>query len=134
MRNSLGLLLRRGMVGAFPLVPLSVPRGPAATTPAPPGEPAAAEAENPTFTQRYRAPGHGGIVRDMEFPERTAGEFPEVTAGRVGPVAHDGDRGRTGDSLTASDGHAGDRLDFRPVSRRGSARTGALSVALDAKP
>ncbi|MEV0224766.1 DUF3344 domain-containing protein [Streptomyces sp. NPDC050704] len=55
MRNSLGLLVRRGMVGVFSLASLWAPGGPASA--------AAAEAENPQFTQRYRALQHGGIVR-----------------------------------------------------------------------
>ncbi|KAA0921874.1 DUF3344 domain-containing protein [Streptomyces apricus] len=73
MRNSLGLLLRRGTVSAFSLAALCVPGGPAAAVPDPPGAEAdvrtdagarvAAEAAGLPFAQRYRALRHGGIVR-----------------------------------------------------------------------
>ena len=56
MRNSLGLLLRRGVVGVLSLASLWAPGGPAAAVPA-------AETESLAFTQRYRALQHGGIVR-----------------------------------------------------------------------
>ncbi|WP_328496258.1 DUF3344 domain-containing protein [Streptomyces sp. NBC_00414] len=95
MRNSLGLLLRRGMVGAFSLASLWVPGGPAAAAPAPPDAPAAAEAESLTFTQRYRALGHGGIVRAANSSitcrgpvAPTAVSCPTARAGRA--VANDG--------------------------------------------
>ncbi|MFC8201798.1 DUF3344 domain-containing protein [Streptomyces sp. NPDC057298] len=94
MRNSLGLLLRRGMVGAFSLASLWAPVGPAAAAPAPPGTPAAAEAQSLPFTQRYRALRHGGIVRAANSSitcrgpvVRTAVSCPAARAGRA--VAND---------------------------------------------
>ncbi|MEV7138218.1 DUF3344 domain-containing protein [Streptomyces tauricus] len=98
MRNSLGLLLRRGMVGAFSLASLWVPGGPAAAAPVPPDASAAqpaAEAESLAFTQRYRALGHGGIVRaaNASITCRTpvapaTVSCPAARAGRA--VANDG--------------------------------------------
>ncbi|GHA63494.1 hypothetical protein GCM10010372_74210 [Streptomyces tauricus] len=98
MRNSLGLLLRRGMVGAFSLASLWVPGGPAAAAPVPPDATAAqpaAEAESVAFTQRYRALGHGGIVRAANASitcrtpvAPTAVSCPAARAGRA--VANDG--------------------------------------------
>ncbi|MFJ2826933.1 DUF3344 domain-containing protein [Streptomyces sp. NPDC087263] len=57
MRNSPGPLLRRAMVGCSVLATLLAPGCPATAAPS------AAEAESVTFTQRYRALQHGGIVR-----------------------------------------------------------------------
>ncbi|MEU9893071.1 DUF3344 domain-containing protein [Streptomyces phaeochromogenes] len=107
MRNSLGPLLRRGMVGAFSLASLWAPGGPAAAAPAipttsttwptstaptasAPSPAPAAEAESLAFTQRYRALQHGGIVRAANSSitcrrpvERSAVSCPAAREGRA---------------------------------------------------
>ncbi|MEU3788970.1 DUF3344 domain-containing protein [Streptomyces fructofermentans] len=72
MRNSLGLLLRRGTVGVFSLASLWAPGGPATAAPAAPRE-----AERVPFTQRYQALQHGGIVRAANSSITCRGTAPQ---------------------------------------------------------
>ncbi|MFF2849628.1 DUF3344 domain-containing protein [Streptomyces sp. NPDC058001] len=88
MRNSLGLVLRRGTVSALTALSvlsvssaLSVPPALSAE-PAPTGEPVADEAEGIPFTQRFHAVQHGGIVRaaNSSISCRTTDDTPAKAA------------------------------------------------------
>jgi hypothetical protein len=91
MRISPGRLLRRAMVGCLALATLWVPGGPARAAPS------AAEAESLTFTQRYQALRHGGIVRaaNSSITCRTAAPTrapaPSCATAREGRAAANGD-------------------------------------------
>ncbi|MFF4830576.1 DUF3344 domain-containing protein [Streptomyces sp. NPDC001315] len=83
MCHSLGPLLRRATVGGLALAVMCVPGGvPAAA----PGAPLAPEASSLTFTQRYRAHQHGGIVRaaNAAITCRPAPSCRDVQAGERG--------------------------------------------------
>ncbi|WRZ92837.1 DUF3344 domain-containing protein [Streptomyces sp. NBC_01007] len=109
MRTSPGLLLGRAIVGCSALSTFWEPGGPASAE-APADRAPAAEARTPTFTQRYHALQHGGIVRAANSsvscrssartslprgPVRTAGitraTAPACSAARRGGPATNGD-------------------------------------------
>ena len=93
MRHSLGPLLRRATVDVPALASLRAAGG-ALATPAPPG----AEAERLAPTRLRGVP------------------VPRGADGRAGLVAYDGDRGRSGDSITFSTGSRGVSALSEPVN------------------